>query len=99
MPIFVWLITAMLMHQIDLNICKCNFISIIVIGAKVPVVFFCLNTNKQDVFNIVISPFNIEVKYNTEHIQSFDYNIVHIIVIKGYPEIVCLKTKRELYIY
>ena len=61
--------------------------------------YFRSNNNKPDAFNIVISPFNIEVKYNTVHIQSFDYNIVHIIVIKGYPEIVCLKTKRELYIY
>ena len=60
--------------------------------------YFCLNTNIPDALNIVLFPINIALKCNTVLIKSFDYNIVHIIVIKGYFEIIRLKTKRELYI-
>ena len=61
--------------------------------------YFWLNTNNPDLFNIVISSINIELNCNTVLMQSFDYNIVHIIVIKGYLELIRLKTKNNLHIY
>ena len=61
--------------------------------------YFCLNTNKPHALNIIISPINIELKYNIVPKQSFDYDIVHIIVIKEYLEIIRLRDKRELHIH
>ena len=57
--------------------------------------YFCLNTNKPDALNIIISPINNELKYNIVPKQSFDYDIVHIIVIKGYLKIIRLRTKEN----